>query len=165
MLRIFTPHYKVKSVWELTPARLREWGLRALLLDVDCTLTRYRQCEPQPEAAIWLDELQAAGIRLCLVSNGMGGRIEKFADRLGLPFVCKALKPFPWGVRTAMKKIDGTPDETAMVGDQLFADVMAGRLAGIRSILVEPIHPEEEPWWTRIKRFPERILLQMRANP
>ena len=28
-----------------------------------------------------------------------------------------------------------------MVGDQLFADIMAGRLAGIRTILVKPMHP------------------------
>ena len=46
-----------------------------------------------------------------------------------------------------------------MVGDQLFADVMAGRLAGVRSILVEPIHPEEEPWLTRLKRRPEQFVL------
>ncbi|NLF07363.1 MAG: hypothetical protein GX594_05210, partial [Pirellulaceae bacterium] len=28
-----------------------------------------------------------------------------------------------------------------------------------RTILVEPIHPEEEPWFTRAKRLPERVLL------
>ena len=49
------------------------------------------------------------------------------------------------------------------MGDQVFADVMAGRLAGIRSILVEPIHPEEEPWYTRLKRLPERIVLARMA--
>ena len=43
-------------------------------------------------------------------------------------------------------------DRTAMVGDQVFADVMAGRLAGVFTILVRPIHPEDEPWFTRWKR-------------
>ena len=47
-----------------------------------------------------------------------------------------------------------------MVGDQVFADVLAGRLAGIKCILVRPIHPEEEPWFTRIKRPPERLWLK-----
>jgi predicted HAD superfamily phosphohydrolase YqeG len=32
-------------------------------------------------------------------------------------------------------------------------------LAGIRTILVTPIHPEDEPWFTRLKRRPERFLL------
>ena len=159
MFRLFTPHYRVHCVWELTPERLRLWGLRALLLDVDCTLTRYRRGEPLPEVTLWLAQLRSADFRLCLVSNGMGPRIEDFAARLGLPCVSQAMKPFPWGVRAAVKKIDALPSQTAMVGDQIFADVMAGRLAGVRAILVDPIHPEEEPWFTRLKRWPERVVL------
>ena len=69
------------------------------------------------------------------------------------------MKPLPWGVWSALRKLHSPPAETAIVGDQLFADVMAGRLAGVRSILVEPIHPEEEPWFTRLKRLPERFVL------
>jgi hypothetical protein len=89
----------------------------------------------------------------------MGPRIQRFAERLGLPCVAKALKPLPWGVRSAMRLLQAAPAQTAMVGDQLFADVMAGRLAGVRTILVRPLHPEEEPWFTRLKRLPERIVL------
>ncbi len=159
MLRLLTPHYRIHCVWELTPERLCLWGLRALLLDVDCTLKRYRQSDVLPEVAVWLAQLRAADIRLCLVSNGMAPRIERFAEHFDLPFVSQAMKPLPWGVWSALKKIDSPPSQTAMVGDQLFADVMAGRLAGVRSILVDPIHPEEEPWYTRLKRLPERLVL------
>jgi len=51
------------------------------------------------------------------------------------------------------------------VGDQLFADVMAGRLTGLSSLLVRAIHPEEEPWFTRWKRPPERVLLRWMEKP
>jgi len=158
MFRLVTPHYRVSEVQELTPERLRQWGLCALLLDVDCTLTRYRQ-DPPAEVAAWIEELRAAGIGLCLVSNGMGPRIRRFAERLGLPCVCQAMKPLPWGVWSAIRTLHATARQTAMVGDQLFADVMAGRLAGVRTILVDPLHPEEEPWFTRLKRVPERFVL------
>ncbi len=159
VFRILTPHYRIHHVWELTPERLRQWGLCALLLDVDCTLSRYHQPEPLPEAAAWLEQLRLEGIRLCLISNGLGPRIKQFARRLDLPCVAKAMKPLPWGIRSAVQQIGSPPSQTAIVGDQVFADVMAGRLAGIRSILVEPIHPEEEPWFTRLKRRPERFVL------
>jgi len=159
MFRLVTPHYRIRSVLELTSDRLRQWGLRALLLDVDCTLTRYRRGELSPEVAAWVEQLRMADIRMCLVSNGMGQRIRQLAERLDLPCVAKALKPLPWGIRSALQKLDAEPSQTAMVGDQLFADVMAGRLAGVRSILVEPIHPEEEPWYTRLKRMPEQFVL------
>ena len=52
-----------------------------------------------------------------------------------------------------------------MVGDQVFADILAGRLAGLKTILVDPIHPEEEPWFTRLKRPPERWVLRRTAVP
>ena len=89
----------------------------------------------------------------------MSTRIRLFAERIGLPYVARAIKPMPWGIRPGSRKTAQRALATAMVGDQLFADVMAARLAGIRSILVTPIHPEEEPWFTRLKRFPERIVL------
>jgi len=160
MWQLLTPHYRVRRVWELTPERLQHWGLRALLLDVDCTLARYRQDEALPEVRAWLEQMRLSGVGLCLVSNGLSTRIERFAQRLGVPCVSKAMKPFPWGVRTAVRLLEYPPFQTAIVGDQLFADVLAGRLAGIRCILVDPIHPEEEPWFTRAKRLPERWLLR-----
>jgi HAD superfamily phosphatase (TIGR01668 family) len=160
MLAILRPTIFVKRVEELTPARLRGWRLRSLLLDVDCTLTRYRQQETSPEVAAWIKQLREAGIGLCLVSTGLSQRISEFAKRLDLPYVPKAMKPFPFGIWSALKEINAVPADTAMVGDQVFADIVAGHLAGVRTVLVRPIHPEEEPWFTQLKRGPERWLLE-----
>jgi len=160
MLRWIAPHFRVKHVLELTLERLGELQLDALLLDVDCTLKRYRDREVSPEVLAWLDELRSAGIGLCLVSNGLGQRIGQLAEKLDLPFVAKAMKPLPFRLRAAVRKMDFPPTRTAMVGDQLFADVMAGRLAGLTAILVRPLHPEEEPWFTRLKRPAARLLLR-----
>jgi uncharacterized protein len=157
----------VHRVEELTPQRLCEWSIRALLLDVDCTLTRYGQEEVTPEVAEWIEQLRTAGIGLCLVSNGLSERIGRFSQKLDLPCVARAMKPLPRGLRSAMRNLQALPAETAMVGDQLFADVLASRLAGVRAILVQPIHLEDEPWFTRLKRPPERFLLSRlnKSNP
>ena len=160
MLRFIAPHLRVESVRQLSPDRLRSLGLDALLLDVDCTLKRYGDQRVTPQVAAWLEDLRKAGIGLCLVSNGLGGRIRRFAEEVDLPFVAKALKPLPFGCRAALRKMKFQRSRTAMVGDQLFADVIAARLAGLTSIMVRPIHPEEEPWFTRVKRVPERCLLR-----
>lgn len=165
MLRFLVPHLRIRSVRELSPDRLRELQLDALLLDVDCTLKGYRDAEVSPEVVAWIEQLQSAGIGLCLVSNGLGGRIRRLAEKLNLPFVAKAFKPFPFGCRWAVRRLGFPRQRTAMVGDQLFADVIAGRLAGLTSILVRPIRPEEEPWFTRLKRLPERCLLRRLAPP
>lgn len=160
MLGFLAPHHRIASVQELTPERLRGLGLENLLLDADCTLKRYRSEQPAPGVAEWIKTLRQAGIGLCLVSNGLGERIGQFAERVGLPFVARALKPLPLGCRRAMRKMGFRRESTGMVGDQLFADILAGRLAGLKTFLVDPIHPEEEPWFTRLKRGPERWLLR-----
>jgi uncharacterized protein len=165
LFRLLTPHHRVESVCRLTPTVLEHLGLEALLLDVDGTLKRYAEPEVSGEVAAWLAGLRAAGIRVCLVSNGRPKRIGRFAEKLGLPFVALAMKPLPRGCRAAIRRLGLPPERTAMVGDQLFADVPAARLAGVTSILVESLHPEDEPWYTRLKRPLERWLLRRTKAP
>jgi len=160
MPRIFRPSHCVGSVTDLTLDRLRELDLDSLLLDVDCTLKRYRETGISEEVGRWLGMLRDAGIGLCLVSNGRGPRIERFAAVVGLPFIAKACKPFPHGLKRALRQHGFQRERTAMVGDQLLADIVAGNLAGLTTVFVRPIHPEEEQWFTRIKRPPERVLMR-----
>jgi hypothetical protein len=159
MWRLVTPDLRLDSVLDLDVPRLCSLNVDTLLLDVDCTLKNYRAEDLAPGVAAWLDGLRAAGIGLCLISNGRARRIRRLAEALGLPAVCQACKPLPFGCRAALRRIGSDRRRTAIVGDQLFADIMAGRLAGLTCILVRPIHPEQERWFTRIKRPLERILL------
>jgi len=157
-MKLFRPHYRLETVTQLTVERLADWNIRSLLLDVDSTLKHYGAVELAPEVIVWLETMKSEGIGLCLVSNGATHRIGVFAESIGVPFVAPALKPFPYGCRKAIRQMNFDPQTTAMVGDQLFADIAAARLAGITAILVEPISPELEPLWTRIKRPFEKML-------
>lgn len=158
--RLFGPHTKLDAVAELTPDRLKELDINALLVDVDCTLKTYRDEEVSVQVAAWLVALREAGIKVCIVSNGGGRRIERFAKLLELPHIAKALKPLPFGLWRALRLIEADARHTAMVGDQLFADVLAGRLAGLRTVMVTALSPEQEPWFARMKRWPERVLMK-----
>ncbi len=165
MLRYLAPHLRIESVLDLGVEQIRALGIEALVLDVDCTLKSYCTSICTPEVTAWVKELVEADLRVCLVSNGREQRIRQFAKGLDVPYVARALKPMPLGILTAMRRLGVRPQETAMVGDQLFADVMAGRLARVFTILVRPIQPEEEPWFTRLKRRPETILLRWMVTP
>jgi HAD superfamily phosphatase (TIGR01668 family) len=159
MISFIAPHLQLSSVLELNADLVRQFGLDALLLDVDCTLKDHDAHEiPEPVQA-WIRTLVSDGIRLCLLSNGKGRRIGALARDLDLPFVALAFKPLPLGCLRAVKKLKLERRRTAMVGDQLFADVLAGRLAGLFTILVRPTSPEE-PWFTRLKRPVERRVLR-----
>ncbi len=160
MTTFFRPDYYAASVHEISAQWLLSRQLNTLLLDADNTLKRYRNSEPESDVETWLAELRQAGIRICIVSNGLGPRIQQFANRLDLPVVCKAMKPRPTGLRRAMELLGAAPSQTAMAGDQIFADIFAGRNAEVTTIFVEPIAPQDEHWYTRIKRPCERWLIR-----
>ncbi len=164
MLKCFVPDYLVDSVEEITIPRLRKLHLTSLLLDVDCTLKGYGQREFSPAVLAWLEGLRDH-VGVCLVSNGRGARIGQVAAALDLPYLAMAMKPFPHGLRRSMMRLGFSPAGTAMVGDQVFADTMAGYFAGVITILVRPIHPEQEPFMTRLKRPVEQWVLRHCRSP
>ena len=133
---ILTPGYRFARVAQISPEALRRAGIRGILLDVDNTLSPHNAPDPLPDAVQWLHALADAGISAVIVSNNREPRVAPFADRLGLP-------------RTAL----------AVVGDQLFTDVLGGNLAGMTTLLVDPIQPEHG-WFFRLKRALERPLLR-----
>jgi HAD superfamily phosphatase (TIGR01668 family) len=51
-----------------------------------------------------------------------------------------------------------TSQETAVIGDQIFTDVLGGNRLGLYTILVTPIS-EKEFIWTRLMRKLERFVL------
>jgi HAD superfamily phosphatase (TIGR01668 family) len=156
---ILTPHARVDRVSDITVDAVRALGLRGLLLDVDCTLKDHGSDELPDAVRAWLDGQRAAGTGLCLVSNARGARLAPLARALGVPFVATAFKPLPFAIHTARRVLALRADHVGMVGDQLFADTLAGRLAGVLTILVRPTSPIE-PWFTRAKRPLERAVLR-----
>lgn len=158
MLQFLRPHLRLTSVRELRVEHLRERHLEGLLLDLDCTLKDHDAPEVGIPVVKWMEGLLQEGIRLCLFSNGRPARVGQLAQGLGIPFVAQAFKPLPFRCRTGAAKLGLALRQVAVVGDQLFADVLAGRLAGAFTILVKPTSPVE-PWFTRLKRPFERQVL------
>lgn len=161
LLGLFLPNFKVNVVNELTPNILHQLGIRNILLDVDCTLKRYDSDQFEDWVVEWLESLKCAGVEVCLLSNGKGPRIGRIANHYGLEYEAMALKPLPFGCWRVIRRKGWDRKQTAMVGDQIFADIAAGNLAGVKTVHVTPIHPETEPIFTRVKRPLERIIFFM----
>ena len=141
----FTPQYLFQDVTHITPEFLQQKGIRALLLDVDNTLTSHGSQQLSPEIAHWLEQMKQAGIKLVIASNNTHHRVEPFASRIDLPFVAMCCKPLPFGLARARKHLGVGRRELAMVGDQLFTDILGARRAGIKAFMVEPIQLRGNP--------------------
>ncbi len=151
---LLAPTVYLSRITELTPALLQRLDIHALVLDVDNTLALHGHPTPADGVADWVEEVQAAGISVLILSNNSAKRVAPFANKLGAKWGSRAFKPLPFGLWGACRTLGSTLKTTAMVGDQLFTDVLCGKIARTRTVLVDPIAPEDGPLF-RFKRVLE----------
>ena len=159
-MALFYPTLYRKHITDVTADDLRMLGVTGVLLDIDNTLTTHDT--PTVPAAVtdWLTGIQAAGFRPVVVSNNTPERVEPFARLIGLPFQAKAGKPLPKGYRRAAAALELPVKQCVVIGDQIFTDVLGANLAGMPSVLLEPIQPETEQKFIVFKRRLERWLMR-----
>lgn len=157
MKQILYPSEYLPSAYQIDYGGLYHKGCRGLIFDIDNTLVPHGA--PADDRAIALfARLKELGLDSVLLSNNKEPRVKAFADKVGARYLFKAGKPKPSAFRRAMELMHTDADSTVFIGDQIFTDVAGANLAGIYSILVEPIHPKEEIQIV-LKRYLEKIVL------
>lgn len=154
---LFRPTYWLKSVLDIDKKFLRENNVRALVLDMDNTLSMHGSPDAEDGVMEWLSYMRSLGIKLRVVSNNVPRRVKPLAEKMGLDYTANGAKPLSFGVLRAIEAMRVKPSQTLVVGDQIFTDVLAGNLAGIRTVLVEPFHLENTPTF-RLKRKAESLV-------
>ena len=134
------PKTIVSGLPDLTPRRLRAMGVSVLMLDFDNTVVPYTTDTPTPAMRAWFRTMEESRIRLCVVSNSKKGRVQTFCDARGIPCFVHCRKPSRKGILLAAEEMHVPLEECALAGDQIFTDTLAANRAGVRSILVKPLH-------------------------
>lgn len=138
---------------------LRSLGVRCVLMDRDNTCVPRDSKVAPPAVMEWIERVHEAGMTTCIVSNNFHSKqVERSAAELDSDVIHHAMKPFPFAVRAALRKMGVRPDEAILIGDQVYTDVWAGNLAGVRTILVRP-QCTTDLWYTHIMRIGERMIL------
>lgn len=132
------PTVSVHKITDITAEQLRAMGIKALILDADDTLSGHGEQALFPGVEEWLATMRASGCAMLIASNNFKKRVEPFAKKIGLPFISMALKPLPVGLWRSVRRLGAGRRETAMIGDQIFTDILGANLAGLRSFLVTP---------------------------
>lgn len=155
----FFPNVIFDRLTQITPDYLHARGLTLLLMDFDNTMLPYTTDAPPQALLDWLACMEGSGVRLCIVSNSRKSRVPEFSARYGVPCVTGARKPATSGIRRAMKRFSAVEAETALVGDQIFTDVLGANLANITSIQVKSIH--NHTFWLKLRHVFEVPFLRM----
>lgn len=155
MKDLLTPDFMFHTYEEVTPRFLKDIGVSFLLVDIDNTLAPYEQPLPDEKNLLWFETMAQENIRIAIVSNNDWERVNLFNRDLHLPAYARSGKPLKKNMLKAMAELGAERTNTAVLGDQLLTDSLAGKRLGLRSIIVPPIK-DKTNWFFRFKRFLER---------
>ncbi|AEV68006.1 YqeG family HAD IIIA-type phosphatase [Acetivibrio clariflavus] len=158
MIEIFYPKHKVDKVQDIELSMLKNKGIKGLILDIDNTLVPEHVAEPDENVIKWIERVNEAGFKVCIVSNASQKRVIKFNEKLKVHAIHKASKPSKKAFLKAAELMGIEAEETAVIGDQIFTDIFGGNRLNMFTILVTPID-KKEVFYVKIKRIAEKYVL------
>lgn len=159
MLRLLKPDAVYESLFDIDLDALAARGIRGLIVDLDNTLVAYGDSSVPDKAREWVHDVRERGFSICITSNAREARVRSFSEAFNIPGIANAAKPIRRAFRRAMRLMGTTPPETAIIGDQVFTDVLGGNRINVYTILVNPLSTTELSA-TRVMRRLERKVLK-----
>lgn len=151
------PNLYLKNVKEIKYEMLKNNDIKGLILDVDNTLLDYYK-NMLDGLENWCEAMKEKGIKFCIASNSNNrDKVDNISKKLGIPYIFFAKKPLKGGLNKAARLMQIKNEEVAVVGDQIFTDVLGANRCKMFSILVDPIN-EKDMFVTIIKRPIENLI-------
>ncbi|MFC1511322.1 YqeG family HAD IIIA-type phosphatase [Candidatus Margulisiibacteriota bacterium] len=140
---LFRPNLIVNDIHEIDFAALKNKGITALIMDIDDTLIPRGVNDISPQVFEWVTSRKEEGFKLCLTSNSRHPmRVKYIGDTLNLAAMHLGFKPLPFAFWRSLKTLGAEPKDAAMIGDQLFMDILGANFVKIYSIYVKHMTPE-----------------------
>ena len=118
------PDIYVQSLQDVPLHELKEQNIKAFILDLDNTITEWNSNEITGEVHQWFERIKAEGLKACILSNNGEKRVLQVAEALDIPYIHRAQKPRRGGYHRAITHMQVKPEETAVIGDQIFTDIL-----------------------------------------
>lgn len=164
-MKLFKPDYYVKDFESINVEKLKSKGIKLLLCDIDNTLVAYDDPKPNQKVVAFIDYIQAYGIQVALCSNAPKQRATRFSQELHVQktywFSCK---PFPFCFKKAMKDYRVKANEIALIGDQIYTDILGGNFSGVYTILSAPIAVKDRNVTKVFRVFEKLVYYHLEKN-
>ena len=157
-MKVLQPDIYVNDVLGIDLDALKQDGIDTLFIDLDNTILSRDAAEVTGSILEWVTSLEQAGFITCIVSNNWHSSAIVHAEKLQMDIVAKAIKPLPFAFRQALVRVGSKPSRTAMIGDQIFTDILGGNLLGMKTVLVKPLSACDLPHTLLLRRL-ERLVL------
>ncbi len=154
---LLRPKMTASSLTEIDLLSLHDKGIKGIILDLDNTISMWRGITITEEASLFIKKASSLGYRICLVTNAKKERAEEIAGKNNLDFVAPALKPLKRSFLKAVGIMKMKENQVAVIGDQLFTDIIGGNRAGCFTILIPPLD-KKEFIGTKLLRMLEKVV-------
>ena len=143
MIELFRPDIYQKSIYHIDYDKLKESGIKCLLFDLENTLVPFVEKEPNKRLIDLINDLKDMDFKIIIFSNALKGRIKPFKDVLNVDCLARANKPYKKNFLKVIKLFNYDLSEVAIIGDQLYTDILGGNKVGIKTILVNPMSSDD----------------------
>ena len=132
-----------KSIYHIDYDKLLDSGIKCLLFDLDNTCVPYKDKEPNRKLMELFETLKDMDFKLILFSNAPRKRIAPFKRMLNVDALARAGKPCKNNFLKILKMFKYELSDVAIIGDQLYKDILGGNRVGIMTILVNPMSGDD----------------------
>lgn len=144
MKNLLRPDFYVDSIYNIDFDFLRNRGIENLVIDIDNTLMKWGSKDPDERVRELVKYLRDKNFNICLLSNSKKERVMRFRGDMDIEYYSSfGRKPMKSVFLGALNRLKGKRENTCVIGDQIFTDILGGNRAGLFTILVDPIHEKE----------------------
>ena len=151
----FIPDMYQKSIYHINYDKLKDDGIKCLLFDLDNTCVPFKDKEPNKKLIDLFERLKDMDFKVIIFSNATKKRITPFKNGLNVDCSASSKKPNTNKLMKVIKMFGYDLSEVVLIGDQLFTDILCGNMAGIKTVLVNPMS-KDDLLFTKFFRYFER---------
>ena len=153
------PDYNFESIFDIDLDELKRLGIKVILSDLDSTVMPSKSGTFPQEVKNWMNKVKN-DFNFAIISNNKSEEyIEKVRQQCEFDVIGYANKPSSKVMKNYLDKIGFKPSEVVMIGDRPLTDILAGKLLGCKTILVDSITKSTEKPIVRFVRWLERLFI------
>ena len=157
---ILKPDYNVVSLFDVPYNELKNKGIKVIMFDLDSTVMPSKSGK-FPQNVLDLFETLRQNFEISIISNNTREEyLQKVRTQVVFPVIGNAKKPNTKVMSEFLKSLNINPENAVMIGDRPLTDILAGKLLGSTTVLVDSITKDTENKSTRFVRKLERLFIR-----
>ena len=155
----YFPDRYINRITDIDSEFFKDEDIQGVIIDIDNTVIDVKK-NLIDGLVEWNKELKENGIEVVILSNTIDKpKVAKIANLLNVEYFIFGRKPNSGGFLKAKRHLELSVDNIAVIGDQIFTDILGANRVGMLSILVNPLQERNDYFITRWKRPIEENVL------